>query len=317
MLLYDPVTGEFDAYDENDPLRKVMVGGEEFLLNFAAGDGEPIDGASGIHTDGDDAIFGDLGNDWLVGGTGRDHLYGGYGDDLINADDYLDTNDGANDAPDGPEASYEDIAFGGGGRDVLIANTGGDRLIDWAGEFNSFLVPFSPFGVPTISRSPSPHIERFLYDLSKSDGADQTLGPPDDPRNGEPFGELGLVRQGDADWGDQTGAPADPQPGNSKGSRDVLRSAPTEGTTAESTTVTSSSGLDPMAEDPYLVFDETTGGLVDSDPETSLPDGGVVDLVTDTSTLTGSEVGTGDWIIDPVLLAPVDNGNGNGKKGKS
>jgi hypothetical protein len=28
----------------------------------------------------------------------------------------------------------------------MIANTGGDRLIDWVGEFNSYLVPFSPFG---------------------------------------------------------------------------------------------------------------------------------------------------------------------------
>ena len=31
-----------------------------------------------------------------------------------------------------PYPSYEDRAFGGAGRDVLIGNTGGDRLIDWA-----------------------------------------------------------------------------------------------------------------------------------------------------------------------------------------
>jgi hypothetical protein len=29
---------------------------------------------------------------------------------------------------------------------VLIGNTGGDRLIDWVGEYNSYLVPYAPFG---------------------------------------------------------------------------------------------------------------------------------------------------------------------------
>ena len=51
----------------------------------------------------------------------------------------------------------------------------------------------------------------------------------DDPiptRNGEPFGELGLVLQKDFAWQSQTGAPADPQAGNIPGGpRDVLRSA--------------------------------------------------------------------------------------------
>jgi hypothetical protein len=45
-------------------------------------------------------------------------------------------------------------------------------------------------------------------------------------RNGEPEGELGVVKQSDFAWRDQTGAPDDPQPGNIPGgSRDVLRSA--------------------------------------------------------------------------------------------
>jgi hypothetical protein len=46
-------------------------------------------------------------------------------------------------------------------------------------------------------------------------------------RNGEPYGELGLVTQKDKGlWQDQTGGPSDPQPGNIPGgSRDVLRSA--------------------------------------------------------------------------------------------
>ena len=62
---------------------------------------------------------------------------------------------GSNNAPD-THPSYEDRAYGGAGRDVLIANTGGDRLIDWAGEFNSYIVPFAPFGLGTVSRMLQP-----------------------------------------------------------------------------------------------------------------------------------------------------------------
>ena len=189
--------------------------------------------------DGADKIFGDLGNDWLVGGTGRDNLYGGWGDDLMNADDDHSTNGDLNDGPD-THPTYEDRAYGGAGRDVLIANTGGDRLIDWVGEYNSYLVPFAPFGQATVSRSLMPHLQEFLYALSAGDGADFTRfadavgGTPPAPtnndpiptRNGEPFGELGLVLQKDFAWQDQTGAPSDPQAGNIPGGpRDVLRSA--------------------------------------------------------------------------------------------
>src|SRR6185436_19837240 len=95
--------GEFAAYDEYDPLRKIRVDangefttdatGAEFMLNFAATEG-PLVSATGypaVGTDGDDVIFGDLGNDWLVGGSGKDHLFGGWGDDLMNADDNHDS----------------------------------------------------------------------------------------------------------------------------------------------------------------------------------------------------------------------------------
>ena len=181
-------------------------------------------------TDGDDKIFGDLGNDWLVGGSGRDDLYGGWGDDLLNVDDDQSTNNGLNNIPD-THPSYEDRAYGGAGRDVLIANTGGDRLIDWAGEFNSYLVPFAPFGLATISRALQPQIAEFLYALSASDGADPTRvadigSSAEQARNGEPYGELGLVRQQDFAWQEQTGGPRDVQAGNIPGGpRDVLRSA--------------------------------------------------------------------------------------------
>jgi subtilisin-like proprotein convertase family protein len=128
----------------------------------------------------------------------------------LNADDNLETNNGSNDVVDAQ--SWGDFVFGGGGLDVLIANTGHDRLFDWTGEFNSFFVPFSRFGAPTVNRSPSPHIQNFLSDLGVASGADQTLT--------EPNAELGLVTQKDPQWGDQHGSPRDPQPGNGSGPYD-------------------------------------------------------------------------------------------------
>jgi hypothetical protein len=170
----------------------------------------------------EDALFGDLGNDWLVGGPDNDQLFGGFGADLMDADDDKGTNNGENDAPDPVNIDSQDIVYGGAGRDVLIANTGGDRLMDWVGEFNSFIAPFAPFGGFTVSRAPTPHAFTFLYELSESLGADQSRavdsGNTTNPeRNGEPDGELGLVTQKDSQWQDQTGAPIDPQPGNIPG----------------------------------------------------------------------------------------------------
>ena len=82
---------------------------------------------------------------------------------------------------DAPLFADHDFAYGGDGLDVLIANSGGDRLFDWSGEFNSFIVPFSAFGDPTVVRQPSPQIYQFLLDLSRASGADQSLTEP----NGE------------------------------------------------------------------------------------------------------------------------------------
>jgi len=243
--------GEFALYDEYDPLRKITLnadgtanktnqGGLEWFLNFSATEGSYVPaGTTNTNgnqatsygqawNDGNDKIFGGAGNDWLVGGTGKDNLYGGFGNDLLNADDDHRTNGGLNNQPD-TQPSYEDRAFGGAGRDVLIGNTGGDRLIDWVGEFNSYLVPFAPFGMATVSRTLQPQLAEFLYTLSASDGADPTRAADtgsDPARNGEPEGELGVVRQKDFAWQSQTGAPADPQAGNIPGGkRDVLRTA--------------------------------------------------------------------------------------------
>ena len=197
------------AYDADNPRTRI----EGFLLNFDTyrvdeGTGEVIlsEGAPVKSRDGTDRIFGDLGNDWLVGGTGADRMFGGRGDDYLNADDNMETAGGLNDQPDAPLFADADFAYGGAGLDVLMANTGADRLFDWTGEFNSFIVPFSPFGAPTVNRLLAPHVKAFLEDLGIAEGADSTLA--------EPNGELGLVDQDDPDWNEQHGAPRDPQPGN-------------------------------------------------------------------------------------------------------
>jgi len=243
VLGYSPTLTYQAQYNPNDPFTKILLGGQEWLLNFNQADG-PLDGywapvgAMQKPTDGDDVIFGDLGNDWIVGGTGRDTMWGGWGNDYLNADDDMTTAGGANTTTDS-SPSYEDFAYGGAGVDVLLANTGGDRLVDWSGEWNSYLTPFSPFGMATVSRNPSPQLRDLLVALAKSQGADQTLTSVhggDPARNGEPFGELGLVYSADAAWGDQNGQPRDPQPGNSPGARDVLR---TSGTLLLGTTVVS------------------------------------------------------------------------------
>ena len=226
VLQYSPTTGEFAKYDEFQPLVQIA----SFLLNFDPTEGLlKTDATWGqVRDDGSDRIFGDLGNDWAVGGTGRDDLYGGWGNDLLNADDNHSTNSGANNGTD-THPTYEDRAYGGAGRDRLIANTGGDRLIDWVGEFDSYLVPFAPFGLGTVSRTLQPQLAEYLYALSASDGADPTRAVDtgaDPVRNGEPEGELGVVRQQDFAWQAQTGAPDDLQAGNIPGGpRDVLRSA--------------------------------------------------------------------------------------------
>jgi Ca2+-binding RTX toxin-like protein len=268
---YNPTTSpkqisEFAYYNENAPMRKIMLNAAgvpvlnssaadyDFLLNFDPSEGvldtrfATASAGPGIQpTDGDDRIFGDLGNDWIVGGSGRDHMYGGRGDDLVNADDNHNTlaqppkkgigGDLENNQADSFQA-YTDMVYGGAGRDIMIHNTGGDRLFDWTGEFNSYIVPYSPFGAPEVVRSLSPHIAQFLLDLSKADGADQRLPDaqlavdqrltagaslPDPTRNFEPYGELGMVRQHDPDWGDQHGKPQDPQAGNMPGNQRDFR----------------------------------------------------------------------------------------------
>lgn len=88
--------------------------------------------------------------------------------------------------------------------------------------------------------------------MSASDGADQTrigiladpVGGVGDPtRNGEPYGEMGLVTQEDKlvpfDHGDQTGGPIDKQAGNTPGGKRDTRGDGLSGGTTNTTTTSS------------------------------------------------------------------------------
>jgi Ca2+-binding RTX toxin-like protein len=234
---------KFALFDPSDPRRKVMLNGDGSLCKLTPSTGcayawildvipneGPMDnkwtpgtGHPSVHATGDDAIFGDLGNSWIVSGPSRSRIYGGWGNDVIDLRANQDVGGGLNNAPvPNPDGSFgtpawEGLTYGGAGQDIMIAGTGGDRLIDWVGNHNTYLVPFAPFGMPTVSRTLQPGLQQFLYQLSKSDGADQTLGPRyagDPTRNGEPFGELGVVLQHDAAWHSQVGPPFNPMPAN-------------------------------------------------------------------------------------------------------
>ena len=213
---FDPDTSNFVGFTDAKKVQSLQKIANHPLNFDAFANGN----ASQKINDGNDALFGDLGNDWLVGGTNSDHLYGGLGHDIMNLDDNLETNGGLNNQPDAAAYADADTAFGGGGRDTLMGNTGTDRMLDWVGEFNAFVVPFAPFGRDTIYRDFAPNTVGFLYQLSRSDGADATragAGLGAAARNGEPFGELGLVIPQDANWREQTGGPDDPQAGNNGG----------------------------------------------------------------------------------------------------
>ena len=102
-----------------------------------------------------------------------------------------------------------DFVFGGAGRDVLIANTASDQLFDWSHDFNTYVASFTGKGEHVIVDNPDRQTQQLLIDMALADGADPTRGGSIF-RNGEPYGELGLVINGDVDWAAQNGQPRDP-----------------------------------------------------------------------------------------------------------
>jgi hypothetical protein len=128
--------------------------------------------------------------------------------------------------PRGGGITFADIAYGGAGHDILIANTASDRLLDWHDDANAYYFPWEGNGEGShgdgavIVDDPSEEIAQLVLDLGLALGADPTRPEVTVPyywndwespsfRNGEPFGELGLVLPHDGsddhdwshDWG--------------------------------------------------------------------------------------------------------------------
>ena len=166
VTLLDPVLGAAD----------IMYGGlgDDSMHGGAGADRMYGDDAT-LPGGGDDAMFGDDGDDVVNGQAGGDHLYGGYGDDDLDG------------------GTGGDTIYGGDGKDTLHADGSTDRLFDWFGNFNVFLVPGPGFGSPTIVRSPNPADRQFILDLAAGDGATDLLGEtaivePASPSNAGPGG---------------------------------------------------------------------------------------------------------------------------------
>jgi hypothetical protein len=333
VLGFSPTTMKFALFDPNDRRREIMIdktsgalckwtppalpGGNcvNWILSF-----DPTEPTIPVSnkwtfgttynpekTTGDDAIFGDFGNDWIITAMGRSRVYGGWGNDIVDLRASLTVDLGLNDMPvtdtmQQPAGTvgtpaWEALVFGGAGQDILFAGTGGDRLIDWVGNHNTYVVPFAPYGEPTVSRALQPGLPVFLYQLSQSDGSDLTLGVRpgfggDPTRNGEPFGELGLVLQSDAAWHQQLGAPFNPMPGNLGGvARDVHYTA--------ANGPIQSPGTDPPAPPVGLAVAAPTS--VTNSNQTSVPvvlNGAAGSLITLTIS-DGTTTVTGSGVVDP------------------
>ncbi len=234
--------------------------GFQWFLNLASDEGaadgrlrqlrpqrRPASPTAFRHSDGSDAIFGDLGNDWMVGGTGQDTLYGGWGNDLMNADDVMTIpglgvrrSEGQEDPAVAQRHARHPSALRRPGlrrrrprradrqhrrrpphrlgrrvqqlhRPVRPVR---HRHRQPPGAAVAVRVPLRPLGEPGRRPDPRRGPERHRSRARGPQRRARTASSAWSPR-----ATTGL-------WQDQTGGPSDPQPGNIPGgARDVLRSA--------------------------------------------------------------------------------------------
>lgn len=86
-----------------------------------------------------------------------------------------------------------DIVYGGFDRDVMQADSLGDRLVDSYGSYNLFYVCPAAYGGAGITRAISPGIQAFFQKLAQADGA---LGAATSGTSG--YAELSFVYPGTA-----------------------------------------------------------------------------------------------------------------------
>lgn len=200
---------DVEVLDALGGARDVVLGGTGRDWVFAGLGDDLVNGG-----DGSDLVFGGDGSDVVWGGLGDDRVYAGFGDDLVDlkamtagqGKSRTATRDGwpigtwwkgsplvgsPGWAALAPVADTDlvattvngsDLVFGGDGPDALQADVGGagpvpgDRLVDWNGAYNVFLVCDGAYGRGYVLRVPSPSTVRALQELARADGAAGTDG---------------------------------------------------------------------------------------------------------------------------------------------
>jgi hypothetical protein len=195
LVLDGPFAYRADVRDDLGGDADVLLGGDDRDWLFGGLGDDLIDGG-----DGRDVIWGGDGHDVIWGGEGNDRIYGGAGDDVIDVklrqdgtwpvqdwtgwagDPLVPIGSWVAVAPsvdtdrDASTDNGHDLVFGGTGADLMQADVGGggpqpgDRLLDWFGAHNAYLVCDGAYGAGYVLRNPSPGTREMLRELAVVDG---------------------------------------------------------------------------------------------------------------------------------------------------
>jgi len=204
---------------------QIVIGGADRMRGGEEGDwmhggaGDDIMNGDELN----DRMFGDNGSDTVWGGRQHDHVWGGNDRDFLDVHPRVDESDTSPDScnpldPPDPSAWYTfafdgggtcdgnleevDFIYGGWHADALQANIAdngpriGDRLIDWVGVYNLYIVCPSTYGEYVITRETSPSMTTFLHQLAEGDGAfmpGPNSGPGAVPTDPSGFNEIAFV----------------------------------------------------------------------------------------------------------------------------
>lgn len=194
LVLDGPFAYRVDIHDARGGDTDVLLGGADRDWIFG-GPGDDLANGGG----GRDVLWGGDGHDVLWGGVGDDRIYGGAGDDVVDvklrSDGTWPTGSWWSGRPLVPASGWalvapdvdtdrsaashndNDLVFGGTGQDTMQADVGsagtvpGDRMFDWYGAHNAYLVCEGAYGAGYVLRSPAPATIAMLRELAMVDGA--------------------------------------------------------------------------------------------------------------------------------------------------
>ncbi|MEM9782433.1 MAG: CAP domain-containing protein [Pseudomonadota bacterium] len=149
-----------------------IVGGAETRLEGTNGSDTLID------REGDNALFGGLGNDRIVSGAGDDYAEGGEGRDVIKTADGNDEVLGGQGDDTILSGTGDDIVWGESGDDVLKTGEGDDTVIGGSGDD----IVFAWRGRDIVTGGPGDDVLRGDFDEDRIEGGpgdDRILGGPD------------------------------------------------------------------------------------------------------------------------------------------